>query len=211
MFNYGVKFNELKDEDMNLLCQYCFETILPQFRQRFRAKRSVIYMMLYRFYKRELFRKYSRHKMTFPVVIRINGKTPITVVTNDVSVSGLSVVSYVSLDLDTLIDVEVITPCGILAAKGKIKQVKEIVAMNTYFIGVEFIGISDNSREILTRLVVQKIESVFKKQSLSFAFVPVCRHKGTWVSYGKGQGAYSKQFMTIGLTQQISIYGAITA
>ena len=91
------------------------------------------------------------------MVIQDNGKLPITVVTNDVSSSGISIFSYVPLDLGVIIDLEVITPFGKLTAKGVTKQVKEIVSWNSYLIGIQFVEIPDSSKDILIRLVSKRV------------------------------------------------------
>ena len=156
VFVCSIRFDALDDEGTDLLCMYCFNTVLPQFRYRFVVRRYVFLSLLSKLYTRGQFRKHARRKTTLPVVIRNNVKAPITLVTNDVSSSGISVFSYVPLDLGVIIDLEVITPFGKLTAKGVTKQVKEIVSWNSYFIGIQFVEIPDSSKDILIRLVSKR-------------------------------------------------------
>ncbi len=152
MFVYGLKFEGLSREEMDVISMYCFNTILPRFLQRFEKKPSVFLRLVFRFYHHERFRRYVRKKITIPLVIRNNGEPSLTVVTNDVSISGLSFTSYVPLESGTLLHMEIITPFGNFFAEGEIKQMREIVAENSYFVGVKFTHFFGQSEELGLRV-----------------------------------------------------------
>lgn len=147
MFNYGLKFEGLSRGEMDLISMYCFNTILPRFLQRFGKKSSLFLRLIFKFYHQERFRRHIRRKITIPLLIHNHGGTSLTVVTNDVSVTGLSFTSYVPLTADTLLNMEIITPFGTLFAEGEVKQMREIVSENSYFVGVRFTHFFSQSEE----------------------------------------------------------------
>lgn len=151
-FFYGVRFEGVAESDIDLLCTYCFESMLPRFRYKFGVKQNVIFNRLSKMFNREKFRGQARKKITHPVVVRIDEKTTLTVVSNDVSISGLSFISYLPMEKESKVDVEVFTPFGTMITKGVVKRVKEIAAGDSYLVGIQFIQISDDSKKILMYL-----------------------------------------------------------
>jgi len=151
-FFYGARFDGLAESDIDLLCQYCFNTMLPRFRHRFDVKQSILFKKLAKMFNREKFRGQIRRKITHPLIVRINEKTTLTVVSNDVSTSGLSFISHASVEPESNLDMEIFTPLGTIIAKGKIKRVKEITAGDSYLVGVQLMQISDDSKKILMYL-----------------------------------------------------------
>lgn len=153
IYDCGARFEDLSEEDMRIISQYCFNAILPRFRYRFDKKPSLFTKMLFRYHNRKRFTsRYVRKGITLPMIIRYNGKKPITTVTKDVSISGLCFNSYAPLELGTVMVMEVITPFGNMVARGEIKQVKEIVAGRSFFIGVKFIKLYNHAENILLTL-----------------------------------------------------------
>ncbi|MEB2309844.1 MAG: glycosyltransferase [Candidatus Brocadiaceae bacterium] len=138
MFIYGLKFEGLSRDEMDLISRYCFDTIIPRFLQRFGKKSSVFLKIFYKFCNHERFRKHVRKKITIPLVIYNKGKPFLTAVTNDISVVGLSFTSYMPLELGMILIMEIFTPFGKCFVKGEIKQMREIVAENSYFVGIKF-------------------------------------------------------------------------
>ena len=55
-FFYGARFDGLAESDIDLLCQYCFNTMLPRFRHRFDVKQSILFKKLAKMFNREKFR-----------------------------------------------------------------------------------------------------------------------------------------------------------
>lgn len=51
---------------------------------------------------------------------------------------GLSFTSYVPLESGTILSMEIFTPFGKCFVEGEIKQMREIVAENSYFVGIKF-------------------------------------------------------------------------
>ena len=154
MFVHGIKFDELSEEDRDTISLYCFNTILPRFRHRFGQKPSVFLKILIKFYSKERFRKHVRRRMPLPLVVQNNGNTSLTAVTNDISMSGLSFTSYDPLELGTILTMEVFTPFGTLAAKGEVRQVREIMVGHSYFIGVKFIELLQSRKYIRRRITL---------------------------------------------------------
>lgn len=150
-FFYGVRFEGLAESDIDLLCQYCFNTMLPLFRYKFDVKQSMLFKRLAKLFNREKFRGQIRRKITHPVIVRTNEENTLTV-SNDVSISGLSFISYAPVEPESSLDVEIFTPLGTIIAKGIIKRVKEIVAWDSYLVGIQFVKISDDSKKILMYL-----------------------------------------------------------
>lgn len=155
MFIYGVKFEGLRKEEMDLISLYCFNTIVPRFLQRFGQKPSVISKILFKFYNQEWLRRHVRRKIALPLVIQ-NGKTSIITVTNDISISGLSFTSYIRPEFGTILTIYISTPFGTLVAKGNIRQIREILAGHSYFIGVKFIKLFNHSEDVLSNLTGKK-------------------------------------------------------
>lgn len=152
MFIHGIKFEELSRDEMDMINLYCFNKVLPRFRYQFGKKPSVLLRMLYKFYSHERFRKHVRRKIPLPLVVQTSENLSLTVVTNDISTSGLSFMSYVPLKSGTALTLEVFTPLGMVIAKGKVAQQREIDVGNSYFIGVKFVHISGCSEDILVNL-----------------------------------------------------------
>lgn len=150
-FFYGARFEGFAESDIDLLCRYCFNTMLPRFRYRFDVKRSMLFKRLAKLFNREKFRGQIRRKTTHPVIVRTNEENTLTV-SNDVSISGLSFISYAPVEPESSIDVEIFTPLGTMVAKGIIKRVKEIVVWDSYLVGIQFVKISDDSKKILMYL-----------------------------------------------------------
>ncbi|OQY99122.1 MAG: hypothetical protein B6D35_10180 [Candidatus Brocadia sp. UTAMX2] len=153
MFIHGLKFEGLSREEMDVISMYCFNTILPRFLQRYGKKASVFIRIMFKFYNHERFRKHVRKKITIPVIIYRNGKPLFPVVSNDVSASGLSFTTYTPMELGAILNMEIFTPFGKFFAEGEIKQVREIVAENSYFIGVKFSHLYDRAEDIRVRSV----------------------------------------------------------
>ena len=158
MFVYGAKFEGLSEHDIDLINMYCFNTILPRFRYKFGKKPSLFLTMSSRFWKREQFRRYIRKKITLPLIINATGNSPLTVVANDLSVSGLSFVSYFLLESGVILDMEVFTPFGTFNAKGIVKHVREIMAGHSCLVQVKFIQISEYSVDILSNITGKKLK-----------------------------------------------------
>ncbi|TVL99968.1 MAG: hypothetical protein CV087_15710 [Candidatus Brocadia sp. WS118] len=152
MFVHGVKFEELSKENIELMNLYCFNTLLPRFRHTFGRKPSFFVKLIFKCYSHEKFRKHVRRKINLPLIVRTNGKIMLTVVTNDLSASGLSFISFMPVEAEEILDMEVFTPSGIFFAKGKIAQQREVAGGHSYFIGVKFINISGDSKTILLHL-----------------------------------------------------------
>lgn len=153
IYHCGVKFEELGEEDMRMISQYCFNTILPRFRYRFGHKPSVFTKMLFRYYNRKHYiRRHKRKGITLPLIVRCKGKNSITAVTKDMSISGLSFNSYIQLELGTTVVAEVITPFGNLVARGEIKQAREFVSGHSFLIGVQFVKLPVHAKNILLKL-----------------------------------------------------------
>ena len=148
MFVYGIKFDELTRNEMDLISTYCFNTIVPRFLYKFGERSSVILKMFFKFYNHERFRRHVRRKITLPLVVQDNGKPSLTAVTNDVSISGLSFTSYVPWELGATLVMEVFTPFGILAAEGEIKQMRAIGVADSYFIGAKFTQFFNQSEDV---------------------------------------------------------------
>ncbi len=151
MFIHGLKFEGLSREEMDFITRYCFNTVLPRFLQRYGQKSSVFFRMIFKFCKHERFRKHARKKITIPLVIYLQGKPSLAVVTNDISASGLSFTSYVPMEPGTTLNIEVFTPFGKFFAEGEIRQMREIVAENSYGIGVKFTRLFDSADDIYLR------------------------------------------------------------
>ncbi|HHT9137101.1 MAG TPA: glycosyltransferase [Candidatus Wunengus sp. YC60] len=152
MFICGTKFEELNKEELDMITRYCFNTVLPRFRYRFAGKPVFLSKILFKLYNQERFRKHIRRKMTLPLVIQNNGKASVTAVTNDISAAGLSFTSYAPVEPGGVLTMNVFTPFGILAAKGEIKQMREIVVGHSYFIGVKFIKLYNHAENIILNL-----------------------------------------------------------
>jgi len=167
MFVHGIKFDELSEEDRDAISLYCFNTILPGFRHRFGQKPSVFLKILIKFYSKERFRKHVRRRMPLPLVVQNNGNTSLTAVTNDISMSGLSFTSYVPFELGTILTMEVFTPFGTLAAKGEVRQVREIMVGHSYFIGVKFIELLQSRKHIRRRITLPIIVQNKENTSLT--------------------------------------------
>lgn len=169
MYHCGVKFDELSEEDMRTISQYCFNTILPRFRYRFGQKPSVFTKILFRYYNRKRYiRRRKRKGITLPLVVRRKGQNPVTVVTKDVSISGLSFNSYIPLEVDTIIVAEVITPFGNLLARGLVKQVREVVEGHSFHIGVQFVKLCNQAELILSRLTGEECKRRITVQRLFY-------------------------------------------
>ncbi|HHT9137100.1 MAG TPA: glycosyltransferase [Candidatus Wunengus sp. YC60] len=149
MFMHGTKFEDVSAEEMDLINLYCFNTILPRFRYKFGKKSSGISRRFFKFSSQKYIRKHVRKKITLPVVVQSSDKTPLIVVTNDISMSGLSFTSYVPLESGAILTLKTITPFGTLDAEGEIRQAREIVAGHSYFIGVKFIKLFNHAENIL--------------------------------------------------------------
>lgn len=152
MFVHGVKFEELSKENIELMNLYCFNTLLPRFRYTFGRKPSIFFKLIFKCYSQEKFRKHVRRKINLPLIVRTNDKILLTVVTNDLSAFGLSFISFIPIEAEEILEMEVFTPSGIVIAKGKIAQQREVVAGHSYFIGVKFIDISRDSDMVLLHL-----------------------------------------------------------
>ena len=61
-----------------------------------------------------------------------------------------------SVEPESSLDMEIFTPLGTIIAKGKIKRVKEIMAGDSYLVGVQLMQISDDSKKILMYLAGKK-------------------------------------------------------
>jgi hypothetical protein len=57
------------------------------------------------------------------------------------------------MELGAILNMEIFTPFGKFFAEGEIKQVREIVAENSYFIGVKFSHLYDRAEDIRVRSV----------------------------------------------------------
>ncbi|NUO07983.1 MAG: glycosyltransferase [Candidatus Brocadia sp.] len=150
MFVYGIKFDELGRNEMDLISAYCFNTIIPRYLHKFGERSSVLLKMFFKFYKHERFRKHVRRKITLPLVVQNNGKPSLAAVTNDISISGLSFTSYVPLESGAILVMEIFTPFGTLVAEGEIKQMRAIGAEDSYFIGVKFTQFFDQSEGVFS-------------------------------------------------------------
>ncbi len=153
-FVHGVKFEELSDEDKDIISLYCFNTILPRFQHRFGKKHSVFLKMFSKFCNQERFRQHVRRKIPLPLIVQTNGNTALTAVTNDISTSGLSFTSYLPLEIGARLTMEVITPSKTLVAKGEIRQVREITVGHSYFIGVKFIEFLESRKQIRRKITL---------------------------------------------------------
>jgi len=148
MLNYGIRFEGISREQMDMISQFCFNAILPGFLQRFERKESFFMKMAFYYYNRRRIQKRSSRRMiNLPLIV--NTDHLIYAVTNDISVSGLSFTSPVPLGLGARIMMEVLTPFGKMVTEGEVRQVKEIVAEQSYFIGVKFYRFIAKSGDIL--------------------------------------------------------------
>ena len=158
MFVYGAKFEGLSEHDIDLINMYCFNTILPRFRYQFSKKPSLFLTMSSKFLKRVQFRRDIRKKITLPLIINATGYSPLTVVTNDISIAGLSFISYFLLESGVILDMEIFTPFGTLDTKGIVKHVREIMTGHSYFVQVKFIQSPECSEDILSNITGKKLK-----------------------------------------------------
>lgn len=152
IFVHGIRFDELSDEKIELINLYCFNTLLPRFRYLFGAKPSIFLKLTTKFYSHERFRKNVRRKINLPLIIHTKDKTSRIVVTNDMSASGLSFISFIPMETGEILSMEVSTPVGKVMVEGEIVQQSEIVAGHSYCVGVKFIHISARSENIVVNL-----------------------------------------------------------
>ena len=111
-----------------------------------------------RFWKRVQFRRDIRKKIALPLIINATRYSPLTVVTNDISIAGLSFISYFLLESGVILDMEVFTPFGTLNAKGIVTHVKEIMTGHSYFVQVKFIQSPECSEDILSNITGKELK-----------------------------------------------------
>ncbi len=153
-FVHGVKFEELSDEDKDIISLYCFNTILPRFQHRFGKKPSTLVKLIFKFYNQERFRRHVRRKIPLPLVVQTKRNTSLAAVTNDISASGLSFISYLPLEIGEILNMEVITPSKTLIVRGEVRQVREITIGHSYFIGVKFIEFLQLRKQIRRKITL---------------------------------------------------------
>jgi cellulose synthase (UDP-forming) len=147
MFISGLKYEDLSEEDTTIIRQYCFNTILPKFQYKFSRKYPVILKKVLKCFKKESFRKHYRQRISLPLVVRDNEKTPIITTTNDISGGGLSFTSHIPMELGTVLTIEVSTPTGTLSAKGDVVQMKEIIEGSSFLISIKFVQFDNHSEK----------------------------------------------------------------
>ncbi len=152
MFTNGLRYEDLSQDETNTIQQYCFDTLLPAFQYKFSRKTPMLLKVLFKYFNKQPFRQYDRPTILLPLAVQINTFTSIITTTDDLSNGGLSFISYVPLELGTIVSMEVFSPNGTLIAKGKVAQTKEIVEGCSYYIGIKFVKFYEDSEKILPKL-----------------------------------------------------------
>ncbi len=151
MFHHGVKFDRISRAQMDQIRQFCFNAMLPAFLQRFERKRSFIMQMASWYYDEHQNRRITaRRAINLPLIIRTD--TSLYVVTNNISAAGLCFASHVPFDTGKQVRIEIPTPFGTIDAEGEIRNCREIASRHLYFLGVQFLAVSDQSRDIVSQL-----------------------------------------------------------
>lgn len=149
MFTYGVKFDRISRAQMDQIRQFCFNAMVPAFLQRFERKQSFVMKMASWYYDEHPNRRQTtRRVITLPLIIRTD--TSLYAVTNDISARGLSFASHVPFDPGKRVSMEVPTPFGTIEAAGEIRYCREIASQRMYFIGVQFVTASQETRDIVS-------------------------------------------------------------
>lgn len=86
--------------------------------------------------------------MNLPLVVRTD--TSIYAVTNDISAAGLSFASHVPFDAGKRVRMEIPTPFGTIDTIGEIRYCREVASQRLYFLGVQFLPLSDQARDIVS-------------------------------------------------------------
>lgn len=151
IFHYGVKFDRISRAEMDQIRQFCFNAMLPAFLQRFERKRSFIMQMASWYYDgHENRRATARRVINLPLTMRTD--TSLYAVTNNISAAGLCFASHVPFDTGKRVRMEIPTPFGTIEAEGEIRNCREIASRHLYFLGVQFLALSDQSRDIVSQL-----------------------------------------------------------
>lgn len=151
MFAYGVKFEGISRDQMDLIRQFCFNAVLPAFLQHFERKQSFVMKMASWYYdEHENRRSAARRAIRLPAIVKTD--TTLYAVTNDLSAAGVAFTSHVAFDSGKRVRMEIPTPLGGILANAEIRYCREIASDRLYFLGVRFLDLSDESREILSRL-----------------------------------------------------------
>ena len=151
MFHYGVKFNRMGRVQKDQIRQFCFNAMLPAFLQRFDEKRSFVMKIASRYYDRyHNRRRAARREINLPLIIRTD--TALYAVTNDISAAGLSFASHIPFDTGKGVRMQISTPLGTIDTVGEIRHCREIASERLYFLGVQFVALSDEAHGIVARL-----------------------------------------------------------
>ncbi len=169
VFTSGLRYEDLSQEEIETIQQYCFNTLLPVFQYKYRHKSPILFEIFFKYFKKVPYRRYHRSRMLFPLVVQINKQRPIVTTTDDLSNGGLSFMSYSPVNLGNILSMEIFSPTGTLVVKGQVVQMKEIVEGCAYYIGIQFVQFFEHSKKIILKLTGQKeIKPVNSNKSSKF-------------------------------------------
>lgn len=139
LFNYGVRFENITQDERDMISQFCFNQVLPEFLQKFDHKESFMMRLVFWYYNRRRIQKRApRKEMAFPLQVQNNGKALYTV-THDVSASGLSFTSHFCFNAGDQVGIEIYTPRETIQADAEIRYCHEIASDRLHYIGARFV------------------------------------------------------------------------
>lgn len=153
-FAYGIKFSGVTQQQVNLMAEYAFYDSVPRFFQRFKGHNPLFFRLVGRLMLRQKrMRKNERRGINLPVVITGAGTPWPYFVAEDMSISGISLMSAWRLPHSEL-NIAILTPLGRVPVRGTIRreQEKKFGAVASYLYGIRFEDPTAEAKGILSEL-----------------------------------------------------------
>jgi cellulose synthase (UDP-forming) len=156
---YGIQFIDIRQSTQDLIIQHCFESVLPNFLRHFDRRDTLTARAVFWYYNRRRIRaRAPRQTFTLPLIVRLP-EDNLFAVSEDVSRSGLSLISHVPLKAGEHMPVEMMTPVGRVYGEVEIRHSREVVAGRSYHIGCRLLALSRSSSQVLVRLLASTARS----------------------------------------------------